>query len=146
MTIFFLIAISLWLHEYDVLKQTYKPSSVFRHRNDNHLSGIPVTKHPQAINPKTSSGQLSNVFLFDLAPGEVYRANSVARIAVGSYPAFSPLPEPLQAIGCVFSVALSVGSLRLGVTQHPALWSSDFPLTVSLSAIIQFPSAHYSKP
>ena len=34
-----------------------------------------------------------------------------------------------EAIGCVFSVALSVGSLRLGVTQHPALWSSDFPLT-----------------
>jgi hypothetical protein len=25
------------------------------------------------------------------------------------------------------SVALSVASPRLGVTQHPALWSSDFP-------------------
>jgi hypothetical protein len=24
-------------------------------------------------------------------------------------------------------VALSVGSPRLGVTQQPALWSSDFP-------------------
>jgi hypothetical protein len=27
----------------------------------------------------------------------------------------------------LLSVALSVGSLPLGVIQHPALWSSDFP-------------------
>jgi hypothetical protein len=32
-----------------------------------------------------------------------------------------------QAIGGLLSVALSVGSPRLGVTQQPALWSSDFP-------------------
>ena len=31
------------------------------------------------------------------------------------------------AAGLFFSVALSVGSPRLGVTQHPALWSPDFP-------------------
>ena len=45
-----------------------------------------------------------------------------------------------QAIGCVFSVALSVGFLRLGVTQLPALWSSDFPLTpyILILAIIQW--------
>jgi hypothetical protein len=36
--------------------------------------------------------------------------------------------EPdVQAIGGLLSVALSVGSPRLGVTQQPALWSSDFP-------------------
>ena len=29
------------------------------------------------------------------------------------------------------SVALFVVSRRLGVTQHPALWSPDFPLAVS---------------
>ena len=29
------------------------------------------------------------------------------------------------------SVALVVVSRRLGVTQHPALWSPDFPLAVS---------------
>ena len=53
---------------------------------------------------------------------------------VGSYPTFSPLP-PSQRLsaeqpsheGGVFSVPLSVGSLRLGVTQRSALWSSDFP-------------------
>jgi len=31
------------------------------------------------------------------------------------------------AIGCVVSVPLSVGSPRLRVTKHHALWSSDFP-------------------
>ena len=31
------------------------------------------------------------------------------------------------AIGGVFSVALSVGSPPLAVSQHPALWSPDFP-------------------
>ena len=30
-------------------------------------------------------------------------------------------------VGGVFSVPLSVGLPRLGVTKHPALWSSDFP-------------------
>ena len=33
----------------------------------------------------------------------------------------------MLAIGGLLSVALSVGSPRLGVTQQPALWSSDFP-------------------
>src|SRR5438093_12256332 len=44
-------------------------------------------------------------------------------------------PYPLRAThsrgnapaGGLLSVALSVGSRPLGVTQHPALWSSDFP-------------------
>jgi len=31
-------------------------------------------------------------------------------------------------------VALFVVSRRLGVTQHPALWSPDFPLAVSLAS------------
>ncbi len=34
-----------------------------------------------------------------------------------------------EAIGGLFSVALSVGSRRPGVTRHPALRSSDFPPT-----------------
>ena len=34
-------------------------------------------------------------------------------------------PEP--AIGSLFSVALSFGSPRLAVSQHPALWSPDLP-------------------
>ena len=37
------------------------------------------------------------------------------------------------AIGGLFSVALSCGSPRLGVTQHPALWSPDVPRPGHLS-------------
>src|SRR5471030_606759 len=48
---------------------------------------------------------------------------------VRSYRTVSPLPVPLRAIGGLFSVALSCGSPRLGVTQHPALWSPDVPRT-----------------
>jgi hypothetical protein len=46
--------------------------------------------------------------LFGLAPDGVYRARPVASAAVGSYPTVSPLPDPLRAIGGLFSVALSV--------------------------------------
>ncbi len=35
--------------------------------------------------------------------------------------------------GGIFSVALSLGLPPLGVTQHPALWSSDFPLVLDTS-------------
>ena len=45
---------------------------------------------------------------------------------VSSYLTFSPLPKR-KRFGGIFSVALSVELLPLGVTQHPALWSSDFP-------------------
>ncbi len=37
-------------------------------------------------------------------------------------------PNNLENIGGLFSVALSVASRHLGVTQHSTLWSSDFPL------------------
>jgi hypothetical protein len=38
-------------------------------------------------------------------------------------------PETGPAIGGLFSVALSCGSPRLGVTQHRARWSPDVPRT-----------------
>src|SRR5688572_9866389 len=43
---------------------------------------------------------------------------------VGSYPTVSPLPA---AAGGLFSVALSRGSPRVAVSNHPALWSPDVP-------------------
>jgi hypothetical protein len=59
---------------------------------------------------------------------------SSPRTAVGSYPTVSPLPATvsgyktqIRSAGGLLSVALSVGLPRLGVTQHPALWCSDFP-------------------
>ena len=64
--------------------------------------------------------------LFGLAPSGVYPAVSVTRNAVRSYRTFSPLPAKA---GGLFSVALSVGLRRPGVTRHFALWSPDFPPT-----------------
>ena len=79
-----------------------------------------------AAYPGIISRRTTSLPLFGLAPDEVYLAVSVAGNAVSSYLAFSPLPWP-EDPGGVFSVALSVGSPLLGVTQHPVLWSSDFP-------------------
>lgn len=44
---------------------------------------------------------------------------------VSSYLTLSPLPWAYH--GGLVSVALSVGSPPLGITQRPALWSPDFP-------------------
>src|SRR5262249_50132160 len=67
-----------------------------------------------------------------LAPPPVTRPSRV-----GSYPTISPLPVPppppplgtaaSRAIGGVVSVALSLGSPRVAVSDLPALWSPDFP-------------------
>ena len=56
-----------------------------------------------------------------------------------SYTSVAPLPDPLRAIGGLFSVVLSVALRRLAVSQHPVLWSSDFPLGSQ-------PSDHLSPP
>src|SRR2546423_11236533 len=61
-----------------------------------------------------------------LAPGGACRAARVATGAVRSYRTVSPLPA---FAGGLFSVALSRESPRLAVSQHPALWSPDFPPT-----------------
>ena len=52
---------------------------------------------------------------------------TVATGAVRSYRTISPLPTRSDFIGGIFSVALSVGLHRPGVTWHLALWSPDFP-------------------
>ncbi len=49
------------------------------------------------------------------------------RTLVVSYTTVSPLPGSLAAPGGLFSVALSRGSPRVGVTHHPAVWSPDVP-------------------
>ncbi len=89
------------------------------------------------------------VLLFGFAPGDAYHATHVTMDAVGSYPAFSPLPAQNPILWgdhrmdstlrrCVFCGA-DVGSLRLGVTQHPALWSPDFPLIPFLGEMSDHP-------
>jgi len=81
-------------------------------------------------------GILSPVFytgsagrLLGLAGGGVCPAGDVAAAAVRSYRTISPLPVPREigTIGCVFSVALSLGSPPVAVSHHRALSCSDFP-------------------
>jgi hypothetical protein len=67
---------------------------------------------------------------FDLAPGGVYRADRVTPAAGALLPHRFTLTCALpggDAIGGLFSVALSCRSPRLAVSQHPALWSPDLP-------------------
>ncbi len=74
--------------------------------------------------------------IFGLAGGGVCPADAVTDTAVRSCRTISPLPVPpcflakarTGAIGCVFSVALSLGSPRVAVNHHRALSCSDFPL------------------
>ena len=61
--------------------------------------------------------------------------SSLAADAVRSYRTFSPLPAsalgPRAKAGGMFSVPLSFGLRRPGVTRRTALWSSDFPPSTS---------------
>ena len=59
--------------------------------------------------------------LFGIAPGGACRAGPVARPAVGSYSTVSPLPRKR---GGLFSVALSLGLPRPGVTRHRCFMES----------------------
>ena len=68
-----------------------------------------------------------------LSPGppvRSYRTLSALPYSI-EYPAASSPKREFGNTGPVggglLSVALAFGSPRLGVTQHPALWSSDFP-------------------
>ena len=104
----------------------------------NHLSRFIVTNKLKRYTRKRG-GQPLNVSLFDLAPGGVY-------IAIMSPWCWWALTSPfhpyliyfnkLKYIRRYLSVALSFKSPWLDVIQHPALWSSDFPLLdLSLAAI-----------
>ena len=65
--------------------------------------------------------------LFGLAPGGVCRAGPVTRTAGALLPHRFTLTVRLRAHGGLFSVALSVGSPPLAVSQHPARRCPDFP-------------------
>jgi hypothetical protein len=84
-----------------------------------------------------SDGPPSTAPLFELAPGGACPAAGHPAAARGLLPhdfnlACASLPAPLNAgrssaIGGVVSVALSLGSPRVAVSDLPALWSPDFP-------------------
>jgi hypothetical protein len=76
----------------------------------------------------TPGPALPGLPLRGLAPGEVYPASRSPDRWWALTPPFHPYRARLMdAARRYVSVALSCGSPRLGVTQHPALWSSDFP-------------------
>jgi len=105
-----------------------------------HLSRATVARRLQRPTRglRTSSPRRGRVSLpaprplLGLAPGGVCLAGPVAR-AAGELllHLFTLTGSWLLATSFrrYVSVALSVGSPRLGVTQHRALWSSDFPRT-----------------
>ncbi len=89
---------------------------------------MPVTRH--LVRPTQGSNEARRLLPFYLVlhrVGFTELPPSPAAL-VSSYLTFSPLPSAVtRGFGGFFSVALSLESLPLGVTQHPAPWSSDFP-------------------
>jgi hypothetical protein len=59
-------------------------------------------------------------------------------VLVSSYLTLSPLP-PVG--GGFLSVALSFGSPRVAVNDHPALWSSDFPPLLGIGGATTLPTS-----
>ena len=80
--------------------------------------------------PKAGARRATSPLLLGFAPNGVYRAASVTGTRGGLLPhrfTLARYETEVPSAGGLFSVALSVGLPRLGVTQHSALWSSDFP-------------------
>ena len=88
---------------------------------NDHLSWIIVAYDLQRPTRKRS-GQL-HYFLLGLAPDGVYQASQ----SPDYWCALTAPLHPYLRIGGLFSVALSLRSPSLAVSQHPALWSPDFP-------------------
>jgi hypothetical protein len=86
---------------------------------------VPLLPAGSSNLPESLDGPPSNALLFGLAPGGVCLASDVATGTGELLPHRFTLTPPVR--GGLLSVALSCSSPRLGVTQHPALRSPDFP-------------------
>ncbi len=98
-----------------MVRLTCKPSSVL----DNHLSRIIV-----ANNLKRLSDRRAAVMSLSLASDGVYITTQVALGVVSFYLRRSTLTLNIMRY---ISVALSLKSPSLVISQRPALWCSDFP-------------------
>jgi len=102
-----------------------KPSSVPGCPGDDHSSRTPVARGLQRPTRELRAGHPQTLpYLVLLRVGFSKPAMSPLPL-VSSYLTFSPLPWTYH--GGLVSEALSLGLPPLGITQHPALWSSDFP-------------------
>jgi len=88
--------------------------------------GLPASIGRAALSRSRRSAPSPVPLPLDLAPGGVYLAAQVTLSAGGLLHHRFTL-TPGVAGGGLFSVALSRGSPRVGVTDHPALWSPDLP-------------------
>ncbi len=109
-------------------------------RGDGHFSRTPIARRLQQPTRESIASRTGSRSPWRTAPclallrvGFTKPAES-PRLLVRSYRTFSPLPDPSAAakhpraaIGGVFSVALSLASRPVGVTDHPVLRSPDFP-------------------
>jgi hypothetical protein len=107
-------------------QQAYKPSSV----PPTHVGAVTINLGWRL--PATSSGQPEDrpgvLVSSYLALLHVGFAQPTGHPAAGELlPHHFTLTPMSQTSGRCVSVALSVGLPRLGVTQHAARWSSDFP-------------------
>ena len=90
---------------------------------------------PDSIDlPESQAKRAVSPLLVGLSPGGVYQATAVAGDTGELLPRLFTLTLPIGE-GGMFSVALSLGLPPLGVTQHPALWSPDFPRARKAPAI-----------
>ena len=99
---------------------------------DDHSSSLAIAGGVKRPTRKRRMGHPAS--LFGLAPCGVLPATRVATRAVRSYRTFSPLPDHCWP-GGMFSVPLSFGLPRPGVTRRTALRSSDFPPTVANATV-----------
>jgi len=93
------------------------------------LSSLPGSHH--AAN--------NDCFLFGLAPDGVYQADRVTPTAGELLPHRFTLTtrqfiEMNWPFGGLLSVALSLIFRSVGVTDHPVLWSPDFPLVTCVTS------------
>ena len=109
-----------------------KPSSVPGCPGDDHSSWTPVARGLQRPTRELRAGRPQTLpYLVLLQVGFSKPAMSPLPL-VSSYLTLSPLPWTYH--GGLVSEALSLGLPPLGITQHPALWSSDFPPAASRAA------------
>jgi hypothetical protein len=109
----------------------YCGHTAFHRRSGNHLSRPYVAIRLER--PTRTRGGPPRCVPTRSCSGWGLPSQRVSALLVRSYRTVAPLPVPVPLQGghwpsavCI-SVALSLGSLPLGITQHPALWSSDFP-------------------
>ena len=109
-----------------------KPSSVPGCPGDDHSSRTPVARGLQRPTRELRAGRPQTLpYLVLLQVGFSKPAMSPLPL-VSSYLTLSPLPWTYH--GGLVSEALSLGLPPLGITQHPALRSSDFPPAASRAA------------